>query len=622
MKKLLYTLIILFCGASVEAQVLMDEGFDNGIPERWTTFSDTNTTHNEAYRDAWVVSNEYGNPVPGLVSASWFNTPGRADRWLITDSITIPDSGYVFSVEAAAYEQAYPDGFAVKVSRNGRMFRNNFDIGYLLQVPQCEGGMEPYTASLDAYAGQRIYIAIIQNSNDRNFLIIDNVKIYKPEQHAIALTDIEVPDYALVHSPVIPIAHVKNTGLQTLYSLDIDYAVLDDTIRCHWDDLELFPNGILSLALPTHVIDLPGDHTMSIRAHHPNGIEDSEEDNLLMRNLRVYNINQTAVRHTLVEEFSDLENGYCIDAHNTINEAIEGYVHCTRIVHHPLTGDPLANAGSTGLKDLISDSANLFMPAVMMDRRRLSTNEQVLFYPGNAAMLQQQLIEAQSRPSFVRMNVGQVQFDESSRMLSGSVNGQFLLNDNDSNTRIFAYLVEDSIFVQQYDYGQGDANNNYTYYRPMGTVRNVLSGPKGDPLEVDSTGRFSYALSYRVPTNYRGWRCRVVAAVCQVDTNRGQYQVLNSAQSYNMNATYYGIAVPKVQFDIYPNPVANKLQITCAEPINEVEMTDAMGRMVVRENDVKSPQWNKDVSTLAEGIYFVTVKTAKGTSTAKVVKVE
>lgn len=625
MKKLLYTLIILFCGATAQAQVLMDEGFDNGIPERWTMFSDTNTTHNEAYRDAWVLSNEYGNPVPGVISASWFLTPGRADRWLITDTVTIPDSGYVFSIEAAAYEQAYADGFAVKVSKNGRMFRHNFDMGYLMQVPQCGGGMEAYTASLDAYVGQRIHIAIIQNSNDKNFLIVDNVKVYKPEQHAVALRHIEIPQYTQTYSPFTPTATIQNTGLQTIYNLHVDYIVDDDTIRTIFDDIELFPNASVNLTLPSHSINLPGDHLLSVHAYLPNGFDDNDDDNSLSQYIRVYNISQTTTRNTLVEEFSDLNNGYSISGHNTIAEALNGFVHCNTIVHHISPDDALSNSGSRALRFFFSDTNNIFTPAVMFDRRKVGNNPDAVIYPGSSSNLQTNLIQAQQVPSFVKMNMNLFLFDESSRTMAGNVTGQFLLNDCDSNTRIVAYLVEDSVYSHQFDYTNGTPDDNYyIYYRPMNIVRCALTSPMGDPLTVDSNGRFTHPISFQLPTSYRAWRCRVVAAIYHLDSLSSQCEVLNSGRSFNLRSSYYGIEdVPNdIEMDVYPNPATDRLQISSKEAIQKATITDVMGRTVHETSHTEGQDCTINIQSLPQGIYFVTIKTTQGTATRKVIKID
>ena len=193
MKKVLLVLVACLLASTLSAQVLWSEGFSDGIPTTWTMFNDNNISHNEYQRDAWVVNQSLGNPAPAVVSASWFDPAGVADRWLITNSFTVPDSGYFFELEAACYEEAYPDGFMVKVSTTDRESRAAFTTT-IINVPAATASFEKYRGSLDAFIGQTIYIAVIQNSNDMNFIVCDNFKVYIPAQN-----DVDLVSFALPH---------------------------------------------------------------------------------------------------------------------------------------------------------------------------------------------------------------------------------------------------------------------------------------------------------------------------------------------------------------------------------------------------------------------------------------
>ena len=72
--------------------------------------------------------------------------------------------------------------------------------------------------------------------------------------------------------------------------------------------------------------------------------------------------------------------------------------------------------------------------------------------------------------------------------------------------------------------------------------------------------------------------------------------------------------VENAKVSLYPNPVTNVLNIE-AEGIQEVNVLDVNGRTVLTENSNRI-----DMSTLANGVYFVRVITAEGVSTQKIAK--
>ena len=71
-------------------------------------------------------------------------------------------------------------------------------------------------------------------------------------------------------------------------------------------------------------------------------------------------------------------------------------------------------------------------------------------------------------------------------------------------------------------------------------------------------------------------------------------------------------------FDIYPNPVNDKLHIEAETEIEEVVVYDVYGRRQVTETP--SHQGSIDVSELNSGVYFIQIKTEEGNITKRFVK--
>ncbi len=71
-----------------------------------------------------------------------------------------------------------------------------------------------------------------------------------------------------------------------------------------------------------------------------------------------------------------------------------------------------------------------------------------------------------------------------------------------------------------------------------------------------------------------------------------------------------------VSFDIFPNPVNERLTINCSETVNQVEILDMAGRTVMACNH----QTSIDTKALATGVYMLRVVTENGVSAQKFVK--
>ena len=75
-------------------------------------------------------------------------------------------------------------------------------------------------------------------------------------------------------------------------------------------------------------------------------------------------------------------------------------------------------------------------------------------------------------------------------------------------------------------------------------------------------------------------------------------------------------------FSMYPNPVANELNIVAKtnNTINAISIVDMNGRTVKNSNDAGMNNTSVNVSDLNAGVYFVTIETNEGTGTSKFIK--
>ena len=97
-----------------------------------------------------------------------------------------------------------------------------------------------------------------------------------------------------------------------------------------------------------------------------------------------------------------------------------------------------------------------------------------------------------------------------------------------------------------------------------------------------------------------------------------------SQMDYYLNVTNAGDgshvdienAEPVVDFNIYPNPVTDRLSINCSENVREVSVIDIAGRTVITLGTVNSV----DVSSLPTGVYMIRIATESGVGIQKFVK--
>ena len=79
-----------------------------------------------------------------------------------------------------------------------------------------------------------------------------------------------------------------------------------------------------------------------------------------------------------------------------------------------------------------------------------------------------------------------------------------------------------------------------------------------------------------------------------------------------------GVEENTASFNVYPNPVNDKLYIEAETEIKEVVVYDVYGRRQVTETP--SHQGSIDVSELNSGVYFIQIKTEEGNITKRFVK--
>ena len=210
MKQLLLTAAIAISSLSVAQTTLFQENWDGAGPgiSGWTLYNVDGLTPISLYEaggdglpelitNAWNVlslaqigdsgDDHYGYTYPpaatGMsgnvaVSNSWYDPAGTANDWLVSPQITIPASAIGTKLTWSATSlgaTAYLEDYKVYISTTGNQV-SNFTTVLKNVVNQPNTGSF-HTVDISSYAGQNVYIAFRNDSNDQYVMLLDNIKV-------------------------------------------------------------------------------------------------------------------------------------------------------------------------------------------------------------------------------------------------------------------------------------------------------------------------------------------------------------------------------------------------------------------------------------------------------------
>lgn len=313
-KVLLFVLAAIFACYTSNAQVLINEGFENGIPATWTTIDNDGDGLN--WSDGVTVLTPWDIDAASLahtgsnmaVSISFSNETRQSYtpiNYLITPQLTIPASGATLSFYIKSMDEDYEDSYAVKLSTSGNAAANFTNT---LQPLTVASAAEWTAVELDlaAYAGQSVYIAFVHQDDDNFVLCLDDVKVYSftstPE---ITINTISLPSYAFAGEGFEVGGTILNVCQNALTSFDVTYNVDGGAESAVYS-----VTGINIAAGETYdfthnvqaIIPTGGNHTVNVTVSNPNGTADNTADNSYSGTITIYDCT------TAISEFPYTQN--------------------------------------------------------------------------------------------------------------------------------------------------------------------------------------------------------------------------------------------------------------------------------------------------------------------------
>lgn len=369
---------------------------------------------------------------------------------------------------------------------------------------------------------------------------------------------------------------------------------------------------------------------------------------------------QTPVKKVLLEEFTTASCGNCPMMSKKVGEWHEANKdHSIIMVIHEGSGvDAMSSNTSKTIFNAMRPSGGWFAPAMMINRGVYpSTNGEaylscykswdVTTSPGIDSIATRLI----SEPAAMSVDIMGA-YNPTTRTLDATVNVKFVSALPSGDWRINLFLVEDSVIGypglgpfkgwDQHCYDAQWAKTNYPGmfdgtsiigYPHRHVMRQALLGEWGKSgvipaIPVVGT-LYTATTSIPVDTAFQEKHLSLIAFVSSYGANKTDKYILNANTVEVTNAFSTGTSIvttPDHRFSIYPNPAQGILNLNFEADRKEqiqLQFTDLEGRTVgnlIQQNvapGVNSSSISLD--GLARGIYILTLKTADGTATRKIV---
>lgn len=317
MKKLILSLLAAIGLLSIaDAQIIFQEDFDGiggstaggagtySFPAGWLKRNVDNRTPagSVSYvNEAWERREDFSFNVTDscAFSTSWYSPAGAADDWMWTPLIGPLPANCVLKWNAVTYDASYPDGYQVRVmtSSQGPPTGGTGVLGNQVtnstQVFSIVAENTTWTArqlSLNAYAGQSIYIAFRNVSNDEFLLLIDDIVV---EVQNTIDAQMQVADTATQYT-LMPVSQttpltfagtIRNLGINTLTNVSAQVNVFNGTTNVYSANSAvtstLASNATTNFTIPSFTPATTGIYTVQFIANQTSGTDQQHNNDTL-----------------------------------------------------------------------------------------------------------------------------------------------------------------------------------------------------------------------------------------------------------------------------------------------------------------------------------------------------
>jgi hypothetical protein len=233
---------------SLSQTEILNETFELGIPSTWKILKQDNFTINPEvsnYSEAWIsVINPDDETDTIASSSSYFTSPARAERWLISPQIELGEYGNYISWSAKSFDPSYPETYKVLISKTDDSTHHFTDTLLFVIDENYEWTDYEFNLSELGYNSETIYIAFVLNTFDGFKFGLDDVKSWINDPVSVLSLEkneltvfpnpfqdkINIPDFHKLEKVIIKDLNGKEIYSQKIKKQDLDLSFLDEGI--------------------------------------------------------------------------------------------------------------------------------------------------------------------------------------------------------------------------------------------------------------------------------------------------------------------------------------------------------------------------------------------------------
>lgn len=572
-----------------------------------------------AINQAWKVILNGGNKF--AVSTSWYNPPGTSDDWIVTPAINVPATNPFLFFDAMAPDQQFPDGYQVYISTTGDLVQD-----FSTMIASSNGAPASFTTTsvdLSVYAGQQVWIAWRNNSNDKYLLYLDNIEVRSVQPDDAALVSVAYNRYGVVNTNENIRFNVSNAGANAITSLTLEWEESGNIHTYNATGLNIAPgatsvithNQALNYATPVEIL-------FNARITSVNGNTDPNTQNNEVQNRPFNAVSQKPVKNVVIEEGTGTWCMWCPRGAVAMDFMYSNYAsNFIGIAVH--NNDPMAVAAYDG-------GANFSgYPSCNVDREILdasvSQNNFVAYYNQRKDLVV---------PFDVSVNST---YNATTRAITANISANSYTNFAAANYRFAVIVVEDSVTGTSSGYAQvnayaGGGNGPMGGYENLPNPvpasqmvynhvgRSLLGGYAGQsgsiPASLTDGQNFSYSFNYTLPNTMDDNQIILVGLI--LDNTTGV--IVNAAKMKLAPSTsVVENELSNVAMNVFPNPTSDVLKVDFdlqgVAGNATAYIYNQQGQIVYQQNIASTSGqqlMQVDVSGFAAGAYYFTIATNNG----------
>ncbi len=548
--------------------------------------------------ETWIIASDGF----ALSSSYYDNGDKTADDWLITPQITVGNSAFI-SWDAMAFDAQYADGYKVYISTTGQAVPTDFKEVYSVSAEKTDWTHHLVDIT-DLAAGKNIYVAFRNNSTDKYYLAVDNIRVYAPNTLDGEINSLSLRDYELAATPCSMKITFSNAGLENLALLNINWQLNDGEI--HTDSIKNLNLAIGESYTYQHsdsLIFTEGENTVKVWLDNVNATldENTSNDTLIFHLMA---LKEKGDRKILIEHFTQASCGPCAAQNPSFYNLIfdnQNKGNIAHIAYHPWWPgvDPMYNFNEEDVKNRVSYYGVTGVPHVVLAGNKMEGA------PGQIGQLD--LDHELNSLGIFKINLDSYMDGNILKIYS-----QVIALTDINNIKKLSYRI---VLVEDKDYSSPPGSNGEKSFPNV--MRKMFPDADGTSWENIKKGdTLTLNFDYNVPSEINITACSLVAFV-QNDSTKEVYAVntresdkIASVKDYNWG-----------EIAFYPIPAGSTLHISTQQKFNSIEIYNISGKIVKRDvSPLLVNQKHISVANLKKGIYLLKMSDGKHIYSTKFVK--